>query len=312
MNQKDLFLEKYESIDFNRIIDHPNILIAANFWEDERFRAACTCYKFMRAIDDLIDNHKAQFRLISDGERSSFLSSVNEWLSMAELTGDQYGMKKELMDTIEKFRIPLWPMQVFAKSMIYDINNDGFPTLESFLDYSNGASVAPASIFVHLNSIKKVDGHYDNPAFDIKWASTPCAIFSYLVHIIRDFRKDQLNNLVYFADDLIFKNHLTRKDLQEFADGRPVNDDFRNLVGFYYRLADEYRVKTRDILREIKPLLEPRYQLSLDIIFNLYLMVFERIELKKSQFLTEELNPTPDETKQRVFETIMNFRKSLN
>jgi hypothetical protein len=94
MNQKDLFLEKYESIDFSRIIDHPNILIAANFWEDERFQAACTCYKFMRAIDDLIDNHKAQFWLISDDERSGFLSSVNEWLSMAELTGEQNGMKK--------------------------------------------------------------------------------------------------------------------------------------------------------------------------------------------------------------------------
>jgi phytoene synthase len=312
MNQKDLFLEKYQSIDFSRIIDHPNILIAANFWEDERFQAACTCYKFMRAIDDLIDNHKAQFRLIGESERSDFLSSVNEWLSMAELTGDRDSMKKELLDTILKFRIPLWPMQVFAKSMIYDINNDGFPTLESFLDYSNGASVAPASIFVHLNSLRKVDGKYEDPAFDIKWASTPCAIFSYLVHIIRDFRKDQLNNLVYFADDLILKNHLTRKDLQEFAEGRPVNENFRNLVGHYYDLAGDYRVKTHEIIKQIKPLLEPRYQLSLDIIFNLYLMVYERIDIKNSQFLTAELNPTPDETKQRVFETIMKFGRSLN
>ena len=105
-------------------------------------------------------------------------------------------------------------MEAFAKSMIYDINNDGFPTLKAFLEYSEGASVAPASIFVHLNSISKTDGNYINPPFDVKWAATPCAIFSYLVHIIRDFQKDQLNNLSYFADDLIVKNKLTRKKLQ--------------------------------------------------------------------------------------------------
>ena len=50
-------------------------------------------------------------------------------------------------------------------------------------------------------------------------------------------------------------------------------------------LADEYREKTYDIIREIKPLLEPRYQLSLEIIFDLYLMVFERIDLKTANSL---------------------------
>ena len=50
-SQTDKFLEIFHSIDFHKIIDHPNILIAANFWEEERFCAAKICYKFMRAID---------------------------------------------------------------------------------------------------------------------------------------------------------------------------------------------------------------------------------------------------------------------
>jgi phytoene synthase len=192
--------------------------------------------------------------------------------------------------------------------MIYDINNDGFPTLEAFLDYAAGASVAPASIFVHLNGLTKSDGNYQIPAFDVKWAATPCAIFSYLVHIIRDFQKDQLNNLSYFADDLIIKNGLTRKLLHEFAKGKPVNEKFRNLIKHYHILADDYRRKTYDIIRVIKPLLEPRYQLSLEIIFELYLMVFERIDIQNGRFTTEELNPSPDETKERVYNTILNFK----
>lgn len=111
------------------------------------------------------------------------------------------------------------------------------------------------------------DGH----PFDVKLAARSCAIFSYLVHIIRDFRKDQMNNLTYFAD--------------------------------------EYRQKTIDVLKIIKPLHEPRNQLSLEIIFDLYMMVFERIDIKKGRLTTEELNPTPEETKERVYRKIVSFYK---
>ena len=307
-SQKHIFLEIFNSIDFEQIIDHPNILIAANFWEPERYCAAKICYKFMRAIDDLIDNYKAKNKLIEPQERKEFVANVEEWLKMIIISKECNSLQRELIETVEKFRIPLWPMEVFAKSMIYDINNDGFPTLDTFLDYAGGASVAPASIFVHLNGLQKIKGGYENPPFNVKWAATPCAIFSYLVHIIRDFQKDQLNNLSYFADDLIIRNHLSRKVLREFANGKPINKNFRNLIKQYYSLADEYRLKTYDVIKEIRPLLEPRYQLSLEIIFDLYLMVFERIDIKNGKFTTEELNPTPEETKDRVYNIILNFK----
>lgn len=306
-SQKNHFIEIFNSIDFHKIKAHPNILVAANFWDPERFCAAKTCYNFMRAIDDLIDNHKAKNKLIAVNERKDFVANVEEWLRMIIISKECNPQQAELMETVERFKIPIWPLEAFAKSMIYDINNDGFPTLKAFLDYSEGASVAPAAIFVHLNSISRDGDSYINPPFDVKWAATPCAIFSYLVHIIRDFQKDQLNNLSYFADDLISLSGLSRENLREFAGGKPVDNRFRNLVGHYYRLADEYRVKTYEIIKEIRPLLQPRYQLSLEIIFNLYLMVFERIDLSNGKFTTAELNPTPEETRERVYRTIIDF-----
>jgi len=306
-SQTDKFLEIFHSIDFHKIIDHPNILIAANFWEEERFSAAKICYKLMRMIDDLIDNHKTKNKLIKAEERKMFEANIDEWLKMIIVSKESNPLQKELQETIDKFKIPLWPMEAFARSMIYDIHNDGFSTLESFLEYSNGASVAPASIFVHLNGIQKVNGTYKEPAFDVKWAAAPCAIFSYMVHIIRDFQKDQLNNLNYFADELIIKYGLKRETLREFAEGTPVNEKFRNLVRHYYILADEYRIKTYEVLKAVKPLLEPRYKLSLEIIFNLYLMVFERIDIDNGRFTTEELCPAPDEVKEIVYNTILNF-----
>jgi phytoene/squalene synthetase len=307
---QDKFLETFNSIDFHQIKDHPNILIAANFWDADRFCAAKTCYKFMRAIDDLIDNHKAKNKLISVNERKEFVANVDDWLRMIMVSKECNPNQEELIETIQKFCIPLWPLEAFAKSMIYDINNDGFPSLNAFLKYSEGASVAPASIFVHLNGLTEVNGKYENPSFDVKWAATPCAIFSYLVHIIRDFQKDQLNNLSYFADDLIIKNNLSRQKMREFAEGKPVDYNFRNLIKHYYLLADTYRQKTYDVIKEIRPLLQPRYQLSLDIIFDLYLMVFERIDLQNGKFTTEELNPLPEETRERVYNIIMKFETS--
>jgi phytoene synthase len=306
-SQKEKFVEKYNSIDFHAIRDHPNILIAANFWENERFCAARTCYRFMRGIDDLIDNHKASFRVIADKEKHEFFRSVNDWLKMITGSVECTASQQDLTETINTFRIPSWPMESFAKSMIYDIFHDGFPTMEAFLDYAQGASVAPASIFVHLAGLVKKDGFYQDPLFDVKDAATPCAIFSYLVHIIRDFQKDQNNHLNYFAEDLITEYGLTKKELKDIADGAQVTQKFRNLIGSYYRLADEYRLKTLEVIRKIRPLLEPAYQLSLEVIFDLYLMVFERIDVQNGKFTTEELNPTPGETRERVYRVIMNF-----
>ncbi|NSW95828.1 MAG: squalene/phytoene synthase family protein [Bacteroidales bacterium] len=306
-SHQEEFLKIFSTIDFRNIIDHPNILIAARFWEKERYCAAEICYKFMRMIDDMIDNHKAKNILIKETEKESFLKNVNQWLQKTVVSEECNPEHNKLIDTIKKFVIPLWPLEYFAKSMIYDINNDSFPTFESFFDYSMGASVAPASVFVHLCGIRKTGNGYAEPSFDVKKAATPCAIFSYLVHIIRDFQKDQLNNLNYFADDLIAENNLTRKDLRNIALGSQPTDNFRNLISAYFNHADHYRLKTMDTIKEIKHLMEPRYQLSLEIIFSLYLMVFERINIRNGRFTSAELNPTPEETAGRVYETILNF-----
>jgi len=304
---REHFIEIFNSIDFNKIIDHPNILIAANFWDDDRYCAAKTCYRFMRKIDDLIDNHKAVNRKIAPGERNEFLIDVSEWLKMIVISEDCNPEKAALIKTIERFKIPLWPLEAFAKSMIYDIHNDGFASLDSFLNYAQGASVAPASIFVHLSGLTSMDGHYIDPSFDVREAAAPCAIFSYIVHIIRDFQKDQFNNLSYFADDLVSANGLTRQDLKNIAQGAPVTEGFRNLIREYCALAKDYRKKTREVIKRIGPAMEPRYQLSLEIIFSLYQMVFERINADKGNFTSYELNPTPEETRKRVYETIMKF-----
>jgi phytoene/squalene synthetase len=311
--QHEDYLELFNRIDFEKIKDHPNILIAASFWDEERYQAAKTFYRFMRAIDDLIDNHKSVHIGFSEDEKERYIGDVRQWLEIIRNSGEKNSLHQELMDTITRFHIPLWPLEAFAKSMVYDIHHDGFTTLQQFLEYAGGASVAPASIFVHLCGIREDNGQYLPPLYDVREAAIPCAIFSYLVHIIRDFQKDQFNNLNYLADEILEKNGLTRKVLRKIAENGYVPHGFRSVIKEYHLLAEQYRVKTCNMIQTIWPHLEPRYQLSLEVIFNLYLMVFERIDPEAGRFTADELNPTTSEIRSRVLETVRNFQeKQIN
>ena len=303
------YTDIFHSIDFDKIIDHPNILIAARFWDEERYQAAKVCYKFMRAIDDLIDNYKTEHKTIAIEDKAQFEREVNTWINTILSASESSPAQTEIIQTVQQFHIPAWPLEAFAKSMIYDVYNDGFPTLQHYLDYASGASVAPASIFVHLCGLKKENNQYIAPKFDVKQAATPCAIFSYVVHIIRDFVKDHTHNLNYFPDDLMAKNGLNRENLLAMANGAEITTGFREMIRELYAVADDYRQKTYEVMQSIKPQLEPRSQLSLEIIFSLYLMVFERIDIENGTFTTEELNPTPQEIKEQVWKVMKEFNK---
>ncbi len=305
--QADNYLTIFENLDFEKIIDHPNILIAANFWDEERFSAAKTCYRFMRAIDDLIDNYKSEHRVIAVSEREMFEKEVQQWIHSISDCDTTDPMKKSLNETMSRFKIPCWTMEAFARSMIFDIYHDGFDSMDTFLEYCKGASIAPAAVFVHLCGISFDSAEYKSPAFDVRAAATPCAIFSYIVHIIRDFQKDQHHNLTYFADDLIAQNGLDRAQLRSISYGTEITQGFREMIRIYYNLADEYRAKTLQMIKEIKPFVAPRYQFSLELIFDLYMMVFEKIDPEHGMFTAEELNPTPQEVRERVHKLIRGF-----
>lgn len=291
-----------KNIDFENIEKHPNILIAARFWDDRRFHAAKVCYKFMRMIDDHIDDRKALDAEISCLEKEELSEKVNSWMECLSREVDHDPFYMELADTVSTFRIPLQIFQNFAKSMLYDIDHDGFGTLDQFMEYAEGASVAPASVFVHLCSLAEDNGTYSTPGFDVVEAARPCAIFSYLVHIIRDFQEDQLNNLNYFAADILDKHNLRPSDLKQIAKGAPVTDQFREVIREYHDHARHYSMQTLQVIQDLSTRLNGRYLLSLHMIYHLYKMVFDRIDIEHGTFATTELNPTPAEIKERVLE----------
>lgn len=296
------------SIAFEEIEKHPNILIAARFWENRRFLAAKTCYRFMRMIDDHIDDRKAKDEAISCIEKEVLTNKVNSWIECLVRNPENDPMIKELTDTISTFHIPLQLFHNFAKSMLYDIDHSGFSTLDDFIEYAEGASVAPASVFVHLCCLSEEDGDYFPPDFDVIKVARPCAIFSYIVHIIRDFQEDQQSNLNYFAFDILKKKGLLPSDLKDIAFGSPVSNAFRNTIREYYDLAQHYSKQTLQEIEHLSSKLSGRYLFSLHLIYHLYKMVFDRIDIENGNFTGQELNPTPLEIRTKVLEVASNWR----
>lgn len=292
------------TIDFDSIEKHPNILIAARFWDDRRYRAAKVCYRFMRMIDDFIDDRKARDASISCFEKEVLTERVNNWIKCLGGSPDHDPFLADLADTIATFDIPLKLFHNFAKSMLFDINHNGFSTLEEFLEYAEGASVAPASVFVHLCCLSEENDEYKPADFDVVEVARPCAIFSYIVHIIRDFQVDQRNNLNYFALDILQRNDLDPSDLRRIAQGGAITDSFRNVIGEYYNLALKYEEQTFSKIQMVSKKIGGRYLLSLQIIYNLYKQVFDRIDIRNGTFTTEELNPTPQEVRENVMEIV--------
>jgi hypothetical protein len=60
-------------------------------------------------------------------------------------------------------------------------------------------------------------------------------------------------------------------------------------------------------LQNLSTKLSDRYLLSLHMIYNLYDMVFDRIDIENGDFTSKELNPTPREIREKVVELASNF-----
>ena len=160
---------------------------------------------------------------------------------------------------------------------------------------------------MHLCGVVKDNGSYRAPQFDIRNVARPAALFAYLVHIIRDFQTDQKNNLNYFAANLMSEFGLKSSMLKDIAYGSEINPGFRKLIEKYYNYIDYYRRSALHSIEIAGPYLEPRYIMSLEIIYNLYFQIFERIDVLNGTFTSSELNPTPEEIRNKLESTMASY-----
>ncbi len=177
-NQSRLSMEGFRSILTNPFLD-----LAARFWDPDRYQAFQVCYRSMREIDDLIDNARTDGGAVPQNEvfrlRSRLFEIITD-LKNGQANGDN---GKALLETMERFRVPLWPWERLVRAMEYDLTHNGFDTFRDFLRYSEGAAIAPAAVFTHLCGLKR-EGEtsrrtsFAAPSFDIRRAARPLAVFA--------------------------------------------------------------------------------------------------------------------------------------
>ena len=222
-------LEFTADLDFADILTNPILDIAARVWESDRYEAFQVCYRSMRTIDDLVDDRKESGEPLTPTEIARYETMLSEWLVLLEQGDASDDFRAALLGVIRRFHLPVWPWQRLGKAMIYDLSYNGFASFYVFRHYAEGAAVAPASIFMHLCGINRRRDAYDPPIFDIAAMARDLALFSYCTHIIRDFQKDHLRHLNYFADNLLVANDLTVDTLQwDRLPVRTFRPDFGN------------------------------------------------------------------------------------
>ena len=293
--------------EFEKILTSPILDIAARFWEKERYDAFRVCYRSMRLIDDFVDCRKATGVAPTKAEIIESRKLIQDW-SEKIANGTDSEANGDLSRTIKQFCVPIWPWQRLAQAMIYDLDHNGFVSIRSFLRYCEGAAIAPAAVFVHLCGVKKQGSKYQQPEFDIRRAARPLALFSYLVHILRDFEKDQLNNLNYFSDELLAKNNISKEELKNYAVSQVTDQKLRALFSDYKKIAEFYQERARRTFKHLLPQLESRYQLSLQIIYALYSHIFEKIDPENGGFSEEKLILSPAEVQKRIDLTVSTFQ----
>ncbi|PWB72362.1 hypothetical protein C3F09_06695 [candidate division GN15 bacterium] len=308
MSQSRTGLDFALDLDFGAILKNPILDIAAHVWDADRYEAFRVCYRSMRIIDDIVDERKATGAQIDGNEVTELSRQMESWLESIRdgAVADEFAA--QFSATLHRFDIPLWPWERLCRAMVYDLTHDGFGTFLTFARYAEGAAISPAAIFVHLCGAQSAGNGYQRPAYDIRWAARPLALFSYLVHIIRDFEMDQRNNLQYYADSVLNQCGIGRRELKEIALAGEPTPAFRALMKRYCAIAEYYRRHARERVDRVLPYLAPRYQLSLELIYNLYLQIFERIDPEGGSFTTRALNPSVEELHARIAQTIEHFR----
>ncbi|HOP07110.1 MAG TPA: squalene/phytoene synthase family protein [candidate division Zixibacteria bacterium] len=144
---------------YTKVLDNPNLDIAARFWERERYNAFRVCCRSMRYLDDLVDSYRVSDRYGNeriataiDSELTAFLQGIN-----GVVPAD--GQFHDLIEIMTRFALPLWPWSRLVQAKRHDIRHCSFPRFIDFLRYCEGAAVAPAAVFIHLCGVKFVDGN---------------------------------------------------------------------------------------------------------------------------------------------------------
>ncbi|HEY9567319.1 MAG TPA: squalene/phytoene synthase family protein, partial [Thalassobaculum sp.] len=227
-------------------------------------------YAAMRVIDDAVDEG---FLLRPPGERGAarpaMLAEIEAWRRQtAEAAGAgplPVPVAAGFRATVGRSDLGPWPWDGLASALAEDAAEAEMPDWTAFERYAEGATVAPAAVFVYLLACRFEHGHYryDLPASPQDYARD-LGIFCYLVHILRDLAKDagRRGRLVTIPAAELAAVGLDRVSLGD-AVGTRDHARLDRLAATILARAEGYRRRGRERLADLVRHLGPRERLAL-------------------------------------------------
>lgn len=273
-------------------------LTSCYFADPERYSAFCSLYALMRVIDDRVDalprdDGAAGF----DGSREhdvlrgweeALLAAVGEVEPPSGLAA-RCGMPEARLlvttarQAMGRFPVPLSLWRNFFSAMHRDVEQSRFVTYREFLDYTEGASVAPTSIYLYLVAAadRAGSGVYVPPeGFDLIRCGRYLGIFSYLAHILRDMALDLKTGergLLYLAREDLDRFGLNESMLREDLEQGRARESLRELSAELARRAREARNRGAAYLDALDGELEPDCAFILELILEIYGQALDKL-----------------------------------
>lgn len=279
--------------------DLNNLYLTSCYFADrERFQAFCGLYALMRVIDDRVDAITDRTALAPD-ERDREHGVIDAWASsfiqateglevsrqdlFACETADAPALLEASSRSMRLFPVPLSLWQSFFRAMHADVDQARFGTYAEFLDYTEGASVAPTTIYLYLLAAQRQgDGPYLVPSgFELIECGRHLGTFAYLAHILRDLAEDleaTSQGLVYVSLEDLAAFGLDEAALREDLARKEARPELRDLVAALAARSREHLEAGRAMLQPLAGRLTPDCAFILELIVGLYDEILRRIE----------------------------------
>ncbi|MDH3207550.1 MAG: squalene/phytoene synthase family protein [Gemmatimonadota bacterium] len=262
-----------------------------------RYWAFCAYYSVMRVVDDRIDNlpsraglspqaRRAEHEVVSAWESAVARCYADEVAAQSTWEACQLTQARELLeaftDSLEVVRPPEFLWSGFFRSMHWDLDHSRFRTWEEFLEYAEGASVAPTTVYLYvITSQLGASGGTVPEGFDIVRCGRHLGRFAYLGHILRDLAEDLMlgdSGLIYLPLDEMAAFGVTEAMLfSDLRRGR-ASDDTRLLVSELVTRARDHLAEGQLLLGPLKGKLEEDCDLVLALILATYERVLDKIQ----------------------------------
>jgi phytoene/squalene synthetase len=279
--------------------DSNNLYITSSFFKDSiKYRVFCAYYAVMRVVDDRVDN------LIPPTHRGSELQKreldiVEAWEGVVNLCSlgihpttqqlkachlaESEALCESLIAAFQTFPIPVKLWTNFFKAMRSDIIASEFDRWIDFLNYAEGATVAPTTIYLHLiaSHLNVAKNSYELPeGFDLLRCGRYLGIFAYLGHIMRDLAVDikhVATRLCITREDM--ETHgVNPETLRKEALRCHASPATRELVIDILQRARRYLSKGRVLASQIQDFLDTDCRFILELIITIYEHIISKIE----------------------------------